>query len=107
FRLGISLAILLPAIWGAMGVEMSWEKLSDAPADIWNLLRLMVPPEVSPEVIQRALPKIMESLFVAWIGTMIAAVISLTLAVLGARNISRSEERRVGDAGRARRAALA
>ena len=88
FRLGITLAILLPAIWGALGVEMSWEKLASAPADIWNLLRLMVPPDMTPEVVQRAMPKVMESLFVAWIATMIAAAISLLLAVLGARNIS-------------------
>lgn len=88
FRLGVTLAILLPVIWAAMGLELSWERIASAPADIWNLLRLMVPPDLSAEVVQRAFPKVMESLFVAWIGTMIAAVLSLALAVLGARNIS-------------------
>ncbi len=88
FRLGITLAIVLPVIWGAMGLELSWERIARAPADIWNLLRLMVPPDLSAEVVQRAMPKVMESLFVAWIGTMIAAVFSIGLAVFGARNIS-------------------
>ncbi len=88
FRLGITLAILIPVIWSAMGLELTWQAILDAPGDIWNLLRLMFPPELSPEVVQRAMPKIMESLFVAWIGTMIAAVFSLGLAVFGARNIS-------------------
>lgn len=88
FRLGITLAILLPVIWGALGLELSWERIVRAPADIWNLVRLMFPPDLSAEVVQRAMPKVMESLFVAWIGTMIAAIISLALAVFGARNIS-------------------
>ncbi|HEX6947732.1 MAG TPA: phosphonate ABC transporter, permease protein PhnE [Acidimicrobiia bacterium] len=88
FRLGTTLVILLPVIWGAMGLELTWERILNAPTDTWNLLRLMVPPELSAEVVQRAMPKVMESLFIAWIGTMIAAAFSLALAVLGARNIS-------------------
>lgn len=88
FRLGITLVIVLPVIWGALGLELSWERVIRAPADIWNLLRLMVPPDLSAEVVQRAMPKVMESLFVAWIGTMIAAIFSIGLAVFGARNIS-------------------
>jgi hypothetical protein len=34
-----------------------------------------------PEVVQRAMPKVMESLFMAWMGTMMAAVLSLAAGV--------------------------
>ncbi len=64
------------------------ERLLAAPADIWNIVHRLFPPELSPEVVQRAMPKVMESLFVAWMGTIIAAVLSLPLAILAARNIS-------------------
>jgi ABC-type phosphate/phosphonate transport system permease subunit len=50
----------------------------------------MVPPDLTPETIQRAMPKVMESLFVAWVGTMIAATISLPLGILAARNVAGS-----------------
>jgi phosphonate transport system permease protein len=48
----------------------------------------MFPPDMSPETVQRALPKVMESLFIAWVGTMMAAVISLPLSFVAARNVS-------------------
>lgn len=88
FRWVITVVILIPVIWASMGLELSRERLFGAPASIWNTLRAMVPPDLSPEVVQRALPKVMESLFIAWVGTMIAAAFSLPLAVIGARNMS-------------------
>nr|PZN33001.1 MAG: phosphonate ABC transporter, permease protein PhnE [Actinomycetota bacterium] len=89
FRWGITLVILIPAVLSAMGLSITWERIASAPGEVWRLVRLMIPPEVSPEVIQRSMPKVMESLFIAWIGTLIAAVISLVLAVTGARNIAK------------------
>lgn len=88
FRIGVTLIIVIPAIWSALGLGVSWERLLAAPGQIWAVLRQLVPPDLSPETVQRALPKVMESLFVAWIGTMIAAFLSLPLALLAARNIS-------------------
>jgi len=48
----------------------------------------MVPPDASPEAVGRALPKIMESLWIAWIGTMIGAAGSFFLAFAAATNIA-------------------
>jgi phosphonate transport system permease protein len=84
----ISAAILIPALWSALGLEISWEQLRSAPADIWDVFRQMVPPDLSPEAIQRALPKIMESLWIAWIGTIIGAFFSFFLAFAAATNIA-------------------
>jgi phosphonate transport system permease protein len=88
FRWGITAAILVPLVWSALGLGVSWERVLSAPGDIWDILLRLVPPDLSPETVQRAMPKVMESLFIAWVGTMIAAVISLPLAVLAARNVS-------------------
>ncbi len=88
FRWGITLAILIPLIWSAAGLNVTWDRVLSAPADIWNIVHRMVPPDLTPETVQRAMPKVMESLFIAWVGTIIAASLSLPLAILAARNLT-------------------
>jgi phosphonate transport system permease protein len=87
FRLGITVAILVPLTWSLLGLEVSWDQVISAPADMWNIVKRMVPPDLSAEAVQRALPKVMESLWIAWIGTMIGAVFSFFLAFGAARNV--------------------
>lgn len=88
FRWGITLAILIPLIWSAAGLNVTWDRVLSAPADIWNIVHRMFPPDLTPETVQRAMPKVMESLFIAWVGTIIAASLSLPLAILAARNLT-------------------
>jgi phosphonate transport system permease protein len=88
FRWVVTVAIVVPVIWSAAGLDITVERLLTAPGDIWNIVHRMFPPDLSPETVQRALPKVMESLFIAWIGTLMAAVISLPLAILAARNMT-------------------
>lgn len=84
----ITAAILIPALWAALGLDISMEQLRTAPSDMWDILKQMFPPDFSPEAIQRALPKIMESLWIAWIGTLIGAFFSFFLAFAAATNIA-------------------
>jgi phosphonate transport system permease protein len=86
----ITAAIVIPVIWAALGLEISWEQLRTAPADMWDILKQMFPPDLSPEAIQRALPKIMESLWIAWLGTLIGAFFSFFLAFAAATNVAPS-----------------
>lgn len=87
-RWAIATAILVPALWSALGIEISWEQLRTAPADVWGLARQMIPPDLSPDMVDRALPKIMESLWIAWIGTIMGAVVSFFLAFAAATNVT-------------------
>lgn len=87
-RWAIAAAILVPALWSALGIEISWEQLRTAPADVWGLARQMIPPDLSPDMVERALPKIMESLWIAWIGTIMGAVVSFFLAFAAATNVT-------------------
>jgi phosphonate transport system permease protein len=87
FRWVVFGAIVIPTIWSAMGLGVSWDRVLSAPGDIWNIVHRLVPPDLTPETIQRAMPKVMESLFIAWVGTMMAAAISLPLSLLAARNV--------------------
>ena len=84
----IGAAIVIPVIWSAVGLEITWEQLRSAPADMWAILRAMIPPELSPEALERALPKMMESLWIAWVGTLIGAFFSFFLAFAAATNVT-------------------
>lgn len=85
----IAVVLIVPAIWSAMGLDISLERILSAPADMWNIVRQMFPPDLSYEqVFERTLPKVMESLYIAWIGTMIGAFFSFILSFLAAKNLS-------------------
>jgi phosphonate transport system permease protein len=88
FRFTVTLIVIALAIWGALGLNVDLERLVSAPGDIWNVLLKLAQPDLSAEAVQRALPKVMESFFIAWIGTIIGAVFSFPLAFLAAKNVS-------------------
>ena len=89
FRWVITLAILLPTLWSAQGLDVPLDRVTAAPSLIWRVLVRLAQPDLSPAAVQRALPKVMESFFIAWIGTMIGAFFSFPLAFLAAKNVSR------------------
>lgn len=88
FRWAVVVAIAIPAVWGALGLNISLDRILSAPGDIWNVVWKLAQPDLSAEAVQRALPKVMESFFIAWIGTIIGATFSFPLAFLAAKNIS-------------------
>ncbi len=88
YRWGLTLAILVPFLWSAWGLEFSPARLLSAPGQIWAILREMVPPEAAR--IGEVMAAIVESLYIAWVGTLIAAAFSFVLAFLAARNLTSS-----------------
>ncbi len=88
FRWGLTIFIAVAAVWSALGLEVSLSRVISAPADVWKILFRLAQPDLSAEAVQRALPKVMESFFIAWIGTMIGAFFSFPLAFLAAKNIT-------------------
>lgn len=88
FRWAITVAIVVPAIWSALGLNLSVERVLNAPNDIWTIVSQLFPPDMGAEALQRAVPKMMESLYIAWIGTLIGAFFSFPLAFLAAKNVT-------------------
>ena len=88
FRWVVAVVIIVPAIWSAAGLNVSLDRLLSAPLDVMKILWRLAQPDLSAEAVQRALPKVMESFFIAWIGTIIGAFFSFPLAFLAAKNIS-------------------
>ncbi|HSJ26864.1 MAG TPA: phosphonate ABC transporter, permease protein PhnE, partial [Acidimicrobiia bacterium] len=88
FRWAIAVVVIVPVLWSAVGLNISMEQLTQAPSDIWTIVRQLFPPDLSSEALQRAVPKMLESLYIAWIGTMIGAFFSFPLAFLAAKNVT-------------------
>jgi len=84
----ITALIVTGSIWSASGLEITLEKILKAPEQIAILVGAMFPLDLSSEAIERILPKVAESLFIAWAGTVIGAVFSFPISFLAANNVA-------------------
>ena len=79
----ITVLIVIGSIWSASGLEITPDRFLSAPGKIWILVSAMFPLDLSQEAIDRIVPKVAESLFIAWAGKTEMPVFFLTmLAVL-------------------------
>ncbi len=84
----IAIPLCVAIIWSITGLNITISRLLDAPSDAWAILRQMVPPGFAEVYERGAVGKIFESVYIAWIGTIIGALISLPLAFLAAHNVA-------------------
>ena len=73
-------------LWAALTVDIDLTDLAALPSGLWTILTAMFPPDLS--YLEQAVPAMIESLQMAWVGTIIGAAISLPLGFLGAKNVS-------------------
>jgi phosphonate transport system permease protein len=73
-------------LWAALTIDVDITDLAALPGGLWALLSKMIPPDLS--YLSNAVPAMIESIQMAWVGTIIGAVISLPLGFLGAKNVS-------------------
>lgn len=85
YILGLAMALGL-YIWAAMGVEFSLSRIFSNAHHGADFIRRMLPPDFG--VTSTIVDSLIETIQMALIGTTLAAVISLPIAVLAARNIS-------------------
>ena len=84
----IALPFLVAIIWSVAGLNITLSRLLDAPGDAWSIIRQMIPPAFGEVYERGAVGKIFESVYIAWIGTIIGAFASLPLAFLAAHNVA-------------------
>lgn len=85
-RWGVTIGIVIPLLWSIIGLEMSPQRLWEAPGQVWALISGMFPPDFSDP--GRLMAKLLESLYVAWIGTMIGAIFSFPAGFMAATNVA-------------------
>ncbi|MEM9293761.1 MAG: phosphonate ABC transporter, permease protein PhnE [Acidobacteriota bacterium] len=83
----ITLGIGAAFLWAALGLEVSASDLFGLPSKLFNQLQAFFPPDAEYGQ-TKVLPAALESLQIAWIGTIIGAFLSLPLAFLAARNLA-------------------
>lgn len=82
----ITLGILIPFLWSVAGLEASIDRVWAAPGQVINLITGMLPPDFTD--MGRLMSKLLESLYVAWIGTLIGAIFSFPAGFMAASNIA-------------------
>lgn len=82
----VTLAILIPFLWSVAGLEISPSRIASAPGQVWALLSGLFPPDFDGS--GRIATKLLESIYIAWIGTVIGAVFSFPLGFMAATNVS-------------------
>lgn len=88
-RRAVAAAILVVVVgWSISGLGVSLDRLLGAPGDAWDIFRRMVPPAFAEASERGVVGKVLESVHIAWIGTLIGATLSLPLAFLAAENVA-------------------
>ena len=88
FKYTLTTGIIFASLWSAAGLEITIERILDAPRQIGILVGAMFPLDTSQEAIDRIIPKVFESLFIAWAGTVIGAIFSFPVSFLAAQNVA-------------------
>ncbi len=86
FRNTITLAIAVAVIWSLIGLEIKWERLIDLPGDLYVIGTLMFG-EMNIEDFPDLVGAMWESISIAWVGTLIAALFAIPLSFLAAENL--------------------
>ena len=82
-----TLAAIALVVGAALTVDVKIERLLDLPTKLWDIgVKMFAPP--SWDYIGRAFEGMVASIQIAWIGTIIGAIFSLPLGMLGAKNVS-------------------
>lgn len=72
--------------WALWGLDAKWSRLLDAPGDLWTLARLMFRDMDLGET-GRLIGEMWESISIAWMGTIIAAIFAIPLSFVAAENL--------------------
>ncbi len=79
----------LIAAWAVLTVEVDWTELADVPGGIARLFyNMFLENGVDWTYLPNAATAMLDSIWIAWIGTIIGAAISLPIGFFGAKNVS-------------------
>lgn len=94
---GLTAAIFLGLIaWCLVAFEVSPARLWSGLARLVQVISLMLPPSHDPDLLTAGAAKIAETVAMAFLGTVLAALVAIPLGFLGARTILRLEFLRLG-----------
>ncbi|BAN03805.1 phosphonate ABC transporter, permease protein PhnE [Ilumatobacter coccineus] len=86
FKIILTTAFVILFGWSAINVELKWSRLLGAPADMYRLAKVMFG-ELPWENLDTLIGLMWDSIAIAWIGTLIAAVFAIPMSFLAAENL--------------------
>lgn len=86
FRQVFTAVVVVVVVWSLLGLDIKWSRLLEAPADLWTLGRLMFT-QMSLGDLPDLAGAMWESISIAWMGTLIAAVFAVPMSFLAAENL--------------------
>ena len=86
FRLTLTTAFVVLFGWSLVSVEVKWSRLLDAPADMYRLFKVMFS-DMPWDDLGRISGLMWDSIAMAWMGTLIAAVFAVPMSFLAAENL--------------------
>jgi phosphonate transport system permease protein len=86
FRLGFSLLAAAIVVWSVVSIDVKWGRLLEAPGDLYTLSRVLFG-NLDGSALADLLAAMVESISIAWLGTLIATVFAAPLAFVAAENL--------------------
>jgi phosphonate transport system permease protein len=86
FRIVLTTVFVVLFGWSLISVELKWSRLLDAPADMYRLFKVMFG-DLPWDRLGEMVGLMWDSIAMAWIGTLIAAIFAVPLSFLAAENL--------------------
>ncbi len=86
FRIVATAVTVALVLWSIVGLDARWERLLEAPADLFAVFRAMAR-YIDPAELPSWLAAMWESISIAWLGTIIATLFAAPLSFLAAENL--------------------
>ncbi|NND74483.1 MAG: phosphonate ABC transporter, permease protein PhnE [Ilumatobacter sp.] len=86
FRWVFGAGAVVLILWSLLRIDIKWSRLWDAPSDLWTIGTLMFGRMESGDI-GKLSGAMWESIAIAWLGTIIAAVFAIPLSFLAAENL--------------------
>lgn len=86
FRWVATTIVVLIVLWSALGINAKWSRLLDAPGDLYTLGRLMFS-QMEATDIRPLAGEMWESIAIAWMGTLVAAIFAVPISFFAAANL--------------------
>lgn len=86
FRILLTTAFVVLFGWSVVSVNLKWSRLLEAPADMYRLFKVMYR-DIPWDELGRLIGLMWDSIAMAWLGTLIAALFAIPLSFLAAENL--------------------
>ena len=86
FKIVVSTVFVVLFGWSAISVDIKWSRLLEAPADMYRLFKAMYS-DIPWDELSRLISLMWDSIAMAWVGTLIAAIFAIPLSFLAAENL--------------------